>query len=118
MTEPPFPTSEKINLSEFALIDWVRDRVRPGRSTLLGIGDDCAMIRVGRSSRFLITTDMLMDGRHFLLESQSAEDIGYKALAVNVSDIAAMAGKPVAAVVAVALPKSSAKPLISPLSVR
>ena len=102
-------------LSEFGLIDWIRDRVPPGRSTLLGIGDDCAMVRLGHDARMLITTDMLMDGRHFRLDEQNPEDIGYKALAVNVSDIAAMAGRPIAAVVAVALPKSEAKHLVHAL---
>lgn len=103
--------SERMSHGEFGLIEWIRDRVRPGRSTLIGIGDDCAMVHLGRESRLLITTDMLMDGRHFRLDEQSPEQAGYKAIAVNVSDIAAMAGKPVAAVVSVALPKSKAKSL-------
>jgi thiamine-monophosphate kinase len=56
----------------------------------------------------LVTVDMLMDGRHFRLDRDGPEAVGYKALAVNLSDIAAMAGIPVAAVVAVALPRASA----------
>ena len=69
---------ERAILSEFGLIDWIRDRVRSGRSTLLGIGDDCAMVSLGHDARLLITTDMLMDGRHFRLGEQSPEAIGYK----------------------------------------
>ena len=104
------PPSERMVVGEFGLIDWIRDRVRPGRSTLLGIGDDCAMVGL-QHDRVLITTDMLMDRRHFRVDSQRPEQIGFKSLAVNVSDIAAMAGKPIAAVVAVALPKTDAKSL-------
>jgi thiamine-monophosphate kinase len=93
--------------SEFALIDWIRRRERPpsGSSwTQLGIGDDCAVLGISAASELLVTTDMLMDGRHFRLEHDGPEAVGYKAMGVNLSDIAAMAGIPRAAVVAVALP--------------
>ena len=55
-----------------------------------------------------MTTDMLMDGRHFRLEQDGPEAVGYKVMGVNLSDIGAMAGIPRAAVVAVALPKATA----------
>ena len=58
---------------------------------------------------------MLMDGRHFRLSESSARQVGYKAMAVNLSDIAAMAGVPVAAVAAVALPKATAESLFEEL---
>jgi thiamine-monophosphate kinase len=100
---------------EFGLIAWIRererDRIRTGHSTgltRLGIGDDCAILGVPAGTELLVTTDMLMDGRHFDLESQGGEAVGYKALGVNLSDIAAMAGIPRSAVVAVALPKAQA----------
>jgi thiamine-monophosphate kinase len=96
---------------EFALIDWIREhqQARSGGSwTRLGIGDDCAILDVGAPSDLLVTTDMLMDGRHFRLELDGAEAVGYKAMGVNLSDIAAMAGIPRAAVVAVALPRGIA----------
>jgi thiamine-monophosphate kinase len=100
---------------EFALIDWIR-RQEPARSvdswTRLGIGDDCAILGVGEGTGagcdLLVTTDMLMDGRHFRLDQDGPEAVGYKAMGVNLSDIAAMAGIPRAAVVAVALPRHSA----------
>jgi thiamine-monophosphate kinase len=98
-------------LGEFALIDWIRDREasRPtGAWTRLGIGDDCAILGVGATSDLLVTTDMLLDGRHFRLAQDGPEAVGYKAMGVNLSDIAAMAGIPRAAVVAVALPKATA----------
>ena len=96
--------------SEFGLIRWIRERtqIAQGGPTVLGIGDDCAIVRPSRTEDLLITTDMLMDGRHFHLDEAGADAVGFKAIAVNVSDIAAMAGKPVAAVVAVALPRERA----------
>ena len=96
--------SEPAPTSEFGLIDWIRRRAQPrvGSWTKLGIGDDCAILSVGRDSEVLAMTDMLMDGRHFHLAEDGAEAVGYKALAVNLSDIAAMAGVPHAALVAVA----------------
>ncbi|MGE5756834.1 MAG: thiamine-phosphate kinase, partial [Planctomycetaceae bacterium] len=93
-------------LGEFGLIDWVRRRTATRGRTVLGIGDDCAILRLAAGSDLLVTTDMLMDGRHFHLGRDGAEAVGFKALGVNLSDIAAMAGVPVAAVVAVALPRA------------
>src|SRR4051812_8747338 len=94
---------------EFELIDWIRARAQQARGrTVLGIGDDCALLRFAAEAEALVTVDMLMDGRHFRLDRDGPEAVGYKALAVNLSDIAAMAGIPVAAVVAVALPRASA----------
>jgi thiamine-monophosphate kinase len=107
------PSSEPA--SEFGLIDWIRqrERMRAVRSpwTRLGIGDDCAILDVGARSNLLVTTDMLMDGRHFRLEADGPERAGYKSLAVNLSDIAAMAGVPRAALVAIALPQAGASAL-------
>ena len=95
-------------MGEFDLIAWIKQRSKPGGQIALGIGDDCALVRPSPDSELLVTTDMLMDGRHFRLGEASASEVGYKALAVNLSDIAAMAGVPFAAFVAVALPRLDA----------
>ncbi len=93
-----------MTFSEFGLISRIRRGTRVGARVRTGIGDDTAVI-VGRGKDLLFTTDMLIEGRHFRLGDASAEEIGRKALAVNLSDIAAMGGVPTQAVVAVGLPK-------------
>jgi thiamine-monophosphate kinase len=92
-------------LGEFGLIRRIRQRVHTGASTSIAIGDDCAALKFAPDREVLVTTDMLMDGRHFVLAEVGAEAVGRKALGVNLSDIAAMAGVPIAAVVALALPR-------------
>lgn len=93
---------------EFDLIDWMRRNVPATaneRNVRVGIGDDCAVLDLVHPGELLVTTDMLMDGRHFHLLEHDPADVARKALLVNVSDIAAMAGLPLAAVVAAALPR-------------
>jgi thiamine-monophosphate kinase len=92
-------------MGEFDLIDWIRSRTRIGPGVQCGIGDDCAVIDPPAPPRsIIVTTDMLLDGRHFHLAECGAVAAGRKAMGVNLSDIAAMAGAPRYATVAVALP--------------
>jgi thiamine-monophosphate kinase len=90
--------------SEFTLID--RYFRHPTRHTVLGVGDDGAIIRPAAGMELVISTDMLVSGTHFLPDT-NPEDLGWKTLAVNVSDMAAMGAQPRWAVLAVALPAAT-----------
>src|SRR5438876_7197091 len=90
---------------EFAFIDWLRRQTPADARLLIGPGDDCAALRLNPAAPALITSDMLMDGTCFRLAEAGPRLVGRKAMAVNLSDIAAMAGRPVAAVVSVGLPR-------------
>ncbi len=72
------------------------------RNVVLGIGDDCAILRPPRGHDLLLTTDFLIEGLHFVRARQTASDIGWKALARGLSDIAAMGGAPLAALFSIA----------------
>jgi thiamine-monophosphate kinase len=88
---------------EFDHIAWVRRRTPPHPAVLVGPGDDCAVL-ARPAGPLLVTSDMLTDGVDFVLGEVDPRRVGRKAMAVNLSDIAAMAGVPTAAVVSVALP--------------
>ena len=92
-------------------VGWI-ERIRrravppPKSGVFLGIGDDCAIFRArGAADDLLFTTDMLIEDVHFRRATHSAGDVGWKALARGLSDIAAMAGQPVAAFLSLALPR-------------
>ncbi|MCE3263461.1 MAG: thiL [Pseudoduganella sp.] len=89
-------------LSEFDLIKHYFVRPVPGRATL-GIGDDCALLAPAPGMQTAISSDMLVEGRHFFA-GEDAQRLGHKSLAVNLSDLAAMGARPVAFTLALALP--------------
>src|SRR5579872_1295799 len=89
---------------EFDYISWLRGRTPPSPRIIVGPGDDCAVLAPTKRP-LLVTTDMLMDGTDFIIAEVGPRQAGRKAMAANLSDIAAMAGIPTAAVVSVAVPR-------------
>src|SRR3954447_7790281 len=98
-------------MGEFAFIDWLRRRTPADPRVLLGPGDDTAAPALTDGRACLVTTDMLLEGSCFVLAEAGPRRVGRKAMAVNLSDIAAMAGRPVAAVVSVGLPRQAGRAL-------
>ena len=89
-------------------IAWIRQRTSKAPRILVGPGDDCAVVETAANHPWLVTTDMLLEGSHFVLADVGPRPIGRKAMAVNLSDIAAMGGTPIAAFVSVGLPRDHA----------
>lgn len=94
-------------LGEVKLIARLRRRLRRSSSVLVGIGDDAAVLRLPRGRRLLFASDMLIEGVHFHRHSTPARWIGWKVLACNISDVAAMGGRPLWAVVSLGLPPTT-----------
>jgi thiamine-monophosphate kinase len=93
-------------VNEFDLIRWIRSQVADSPDVAVGIGDDCAALRLPAGKVLLVTTDMVIAGVHFDPRTATAEQVGHKAIARGLSDIAAMAGDASAVVVAMAAPRS------------
>jgi thiamine-monophosphate kinase len=92
--------------SEFDLI--ARYFTHRARHTVLGVGDDAALVRIKRGHELVISADMLVAGRHFF-RGANPRQLGHKALAVNLSDLAAMGATPRWATLALALPQANAR---------
>jgi thiamine-monophosphate kinase len=96
------------DIGEFGLIERISARLgRRGDDVVVGIGDDCAVLKRG-SILEAITTDCLVEGTHFQPGWLSMEDIGWKSLAVNISDVAAMGAVPGYALVTLFIPRGVA----------
>jgi thiamine-monophosphate kinase len=93
---------------ETEFLSWLRERLPPHPNLKLGVGDDAAVLDLGARSDCVVTVDLITEGVDFRLPETSLEKVGHKALAVNLSDLAAMAARPLAAVVALALPRTGA----------
>jgi thiamine-monophosphate kinase len=115
MTEAGARTEEQVDsaesgvsiedLGERALIERIRQRLPPGASWLtIGPGDDAAVVEPVRNALDVLTVDTLVEGVHFARSLAPASAIGFRALAVNLSDLAAMGAEPRAALLALALP--------------
>jgi thiamine-monophosphate kinase len=109
------PVSRRLNkpsaLTERSLIELIRERAQAGPTVrpILGIGDDCAILRPPAGHELLITTDFSLEGRHFRRDWHSPSSIGHRTLARGLSDIAAMGATPLAAFLSLALPRTAAR---------
>lgn len=104
MTTPhTAPGATLADIGEFGLVDALGARFPQGEQVLIGPGDDAAMVAV-RDGRVVVSTDLLVDTRHFRRDWASALDIGHKAAAQNLSDINAMGGRATALTVGLAAP--------------
>ncbi len=93
-------------ISEFALIERYFSRnACKNKSTRLGIGDDCALLSIAEGYELAVTTDTMVENVHFF-PGQEPAALGYKLLAVNLSDLAAMGAEPVAVTLALTLPQA------------
>ncbi|MFD5180066.1 thiamine-phosphate kinase [Nocardia sp. NPDC058379] len=102
MSEDSRPQTVR-ELGEFALIDRITANREQAPHVLLGPGDDAALV-AAPDGRFVVSTDMLVEGRHFRRDWSAPEDIGRKAIAQNAADIVAMGARPTAFVVALGCP--------------
>jgi thiamine-monophosphate kinase len=92
---------------ETQILEQIRSLARAAyenREIVFGIGDDCAVMRPRAAEDLVFTSDFVLEGRHFTLDTHRASDIGHKALARSLSDLAAMGSKPVFCLVSLALP--------------
>ncbi len=100
----------KMNLSQFGEFGFIENinklfkGINSGKYE--GIGDDCAVIPISDTQSFVVTTDLLVENKHFLRKNISPYDLGWKSLAVNISDVASMGAKPFASFMSIALPKN------------
>ena len=91
-------------MDEFSFIKWIKSNQKKDRNIIIGIGDDCASIRINGDKMFLVTTDMLVEGTHFDLKKNTPGEIGGKSIACSISDIAAMGCSAKYAVVSICFP--------------
>ena len=95
-----------MSLDEFGLIERIRRRTAVRADIVLGIGDDAALLQPAPGQQLVVTTDTLNVGVHFPAETPPA-DIGWKALAVNLSDLAAMGAQPAWCSLSLSLPEAA-----------
>ena len=96
---------------ELTLLLQIRTRAaRPSAALRLGIGDDCALLRLHAGEELAVTTDLSIAGRHFRLDWHPPESVGHRTLARGLSDLAAMGARPLAAFLSLGLPRELTEP--------
>ncbi len=112
----PLRKSQIEELGEFGLIDRIQRALpAPGADVIVGIGDDVAVLRATADRVWLATCDVQLEGAHFVRDAITPRDLGRKALAINLSDIAATGGAPRFALVSLGLPHDLAVEFIDAL---
>src|SRR5580658_2379741 len=108
----PKPAREQA-AGELALLSTIRARsagiltsTKSKSRVVLGIGDDCALLRPRAGEELAVTTDLSIEGRHFRLDWHPPEAVGHRTLARGLSDLAAMGARPVAAFLSLGLPRT------------
>ncbi len=94
-------------MREKSLIQQIGRRIRPGAAVPVGIGDDCAVLRLPAGHELLVTTDFTLEGVHFRREWHPPEVVGWRCMTRGLSDIAAMGGEPRAAFLSLALERGT-----------
>lgn len=94
-------------MRETQIVEQIRKLAQAGpknKDIFRGLGDDCAILRPGANEDLVFTSDFVLEGRHFRLDTHTAADVGHKALARSLSDLAAMGSEPVFCLVSLAVP--------------
>ena len=100
------PDATLADVGEFGLIAELVGLFPQGEQVLVGPGDDAAVLRV-RTGHVVVSTDLIVEGRHFRRDWASAEDVGHRAAAQNLSDVNAMGGRATSLTIGLAAPSAS-----------
>ncbi|MBW1674587.1 MAG: thiamine-phosphate kinase, partial [Deltaproteobacteria bacterium] len=103
-------------IGEFGFIETIKEECTATlKNVIKGIGDDCAVFGPSSGRVLLVTTDMLVEDIHFLKAKITPYQLGWKSIAVNLSDIAAMGGRPLVLLISLAIPSEMDVELIQDL---
>ncbi|MBE9488385.1 MAG: thiamine-phosphate kinase [Bacteroidetes bacterium] len=96
------------DIGEFGLIEEIKKTQKKfSEMNFTGIGDDCAIFPSKEGFSYVVTTDMLVEGKHFLIDKINPKDLGYKSLAVSVSDVASMGAKAMFSFLSISINKNT-----------
>ena len=113
-TDRSSPSNDLSGLGEAGIIEWIRlnGPTREDPRLLQGIGDDCAVLKYTDTDDLLVTIDTMVEGTHFTEQTLPPDALGWKALATNISDVAAMGGTPKTAFLSLGLSRKTSKEFI------